>query len=100
VFKSVAVFYCVHSAVTYYLNSTWNPNRGGDLVVMTRMPMLPPSEIDQGTWTSPRKNRLVIATAGVPGRIRDERISPSSEAVTIHDFATIEAILAPPWASL
>ena len=28
--------HCVHFAVTYYLNSTWNPNWGGDLMVMTR----------------------------------------------------------------
>lgn len=70
----------VHFAVTYYLNSTWNPNWGGDLMVMTR-----PGETDLGTWISPRKNRLVIATAGV--KHRTTILSPSADKrLTIQGF--------------
>ena len=70
----------VHFAVTFYMNATWNPNWGGDLLVTTR-----PTDIDQGVWISPRKNRLVITMAGV--RHRTTMLSPSADKrLTLQGF--------------
>ena len=70
----------VHFAVTFYMNATWDPNWGGDLLVTTG-----PGDGDQGVWISPRRNRLVITLAGV--RHRTSILSPSADRrLTLQGF--------------